>query len=543
MGKRRAPSEVAAIRARLQAEFVANLSNPGVTPQDLPLSSPDVCKWRCIVEECGHTWETRFQFRARSINPTGCPECWNRRNRVPRPGESLADVNPDLTKQFRRNLDRPGREPTTLLPQSHDRCEWECEQGHVWPATVANRTNGRGCRDCTGHGRTPFECNVAMLVEAASGLVVELDHRVRLPGRSEDRFDLFMPGPELLIDLDPEWSHDRAGSLERDTAKAEAALAAGLDFERIRGKSLPPIPLAGFPLVEAGPGVVPEDWAAAVGSVLRRRGLPWKVLAAAETTAAFVKGARLWQDVVAGPAITALDVAPHLEREFVANLTNPGKGLDRMPPGCNDVCAWKCREPDCGFEWEIGLDVRALAGRGCRRCGYKRMAAANSRPGPGESLGDVNPTMAAELVRVIDHPDWTAFDLLPNSNRDCLWKCPDPDCGREYPAPLNRRTGQSSGCPDCARKRSAAGRIRPRPGHSLQDKYGAIAAEFVEVIGEPTMTPSDLRPSSAKMCRWQCVRPSCDGAWEATPDQRTRRGGTGKPCPKCHPPRRSPSRL
>ncbi|MFD4416054.1 zinc-ribbon domain-containing protein [Streptomyces sp. NPDC058476] len=228
-----------------------------------------------------------------------------------------------------------------------------------------------------------------MLVEAASGLSVELDHRLRLPGRKEDRFDLFLPDPApgLLIDLDPEWTHGRPGSLERDTAKTAAALAAGLDVERIRSRGLPPVPVHGLTHHEAGTGVDPEDWAEAVGFVLRRRGLAWRQLAPAEVTAAFTKGAQLWENVVAGPKVSAVDVAPHLEEEFVANLTNPGRGPNRMPPGCNDVCAWRCRKPGCGYEWEAVLHSRVLAGSGCSRCGYKRMGAANSRP--GRSAGDL----------------------------------------------------------------------------------------------------------------------------------------------------------
>lgn len=544
MGGRRSASETAAVRARLKIEFVGNLSSPGVLLEDMPLSSTDQCQWSCSVEGCGHQWPTRLQFRTRAIKPSGCPECWTRRNRAPGPGESLADLDPVLTRQFRQNLSRPDRGPDTLRPQSHDLCEWECAQGHFWPATLANRTNGRGCPDCTGHGRSPFECNVAMLVEAASGLNVELDHRVRLPGRNEDRFDLFLPepAPGLLIDLDPEWTHGRPGSLERDTAKTAAALAAGLDVERIRSRGLPPVAVQGFTHHEAGPGVDPEDWAEAVGFVLRRRGLSWRQLSPTEVTAAFKKGAQLWENVVAGPEVSAVDVAPHLEEEFVANLTNPGRGPHRMPPGCNDVCAWRCRKPDCGYEWEVALHSRALSGRGCSRCGHARVGAANSRPGPGESLAEVNPTMAAELIGVVDHPGWTAFDLLPTSNKTCQWRCPEPRCRFEYPAPLSRRSGQSSGCPRCARQRTVAARVRPKPGQSLQDLHAVIASEFVEVIGEPNLTAKDLRPNSAKRCRWMCSKPGCPGRWAATPEHRTRRGGNGKRCPVCHPPRKSRSR-
>ncbi|MFI7368215.1 zinc-ribbon domain-containing protein [Streptomyces sp. NPDC050149] len=450
-------------------------------------------------------------------------------------------MNPDLARQFRRNLSRPERGPDTLRPQSHDLCEWECAQGHVWSAMLANRTNGRGCQTCTGHGRSPFECNVAMLVEAASGLTVELDHRLRLPGRSQDRFDLYLPepAPGLLIDLDPAWTHGRPGSLERDTAKTKAALAAGLDVERIRSRGLPPVPIHGFAHHEAGPGVDPKDWAESVGFVLRRRGLSWQPLTPADVTAALTKGAQLWARVVAGPEVSAVDVVPHLEQEFIANLTNPGKTSDRMPPGCNDVCFWRCQKPDCGHEWNAVLNRRALAGHGCPRCGYARVGAANSRPGPGESLAEVNRAMATELIEVVDHPGLTAFDLFPTSNKKCRWRCPDPHCQFEYSAPPSRRTSQSSGCPQCARRRTIAGRMRPKPGQSLQDVHPAIASELVEVIGEPNLTAKEVRPSSAKSCRWACSKPGCSGRWKATPDQRSRRGGTGKRCPACYPPRKS----
>ncbi|WP_428834489.1 zinc-ribbon domain-containing protein [Nonomuraea maheshkhaliensis] len=95
------------------------------------------------------------------------------------------------------------------------------------------------------------------------------------------------------------------------------------------------------------------------------------------------------------------------------------QGLDRMPPGCNDLCAWRCSKSDCGHEWEIELSTRTLAGRGCKECGHRKTGADNSRPGPGESLAEVNPALAAQLVEVVDHPRWTAWDLLPNSNKSC----------------------------------------------------------------------------------------------------------------------------
>jgi hypothetical protein len=100
-----------------------------------------------------------------------------------------------------------------------------------------------------------------MLVEAASGLTVELDHRLRVPSRKEDRFDLFLPKLNLLVDLDPAWLHGKPDSIARDTAKTQAALNAGLDLERIRERGLPPLTVPGLTHHEAGPGLDPEEWA------------------------------------------------------------------------------------------------------------------------------------------------------------------------------------------------------------------------------------------------------------------------------------------
>ncbi|MGY5135575.1 zinc-ribbon domain-containing protein [Streptomyces nigrescens] len=524
--------------ARLQREFLANLSNPGLRLEEMPWSSKNRCLWRCSHASCGHEWPTTLRFRTRRKNPSGCPACWRKRNRAPGAGESLADVNPALAEQFRRNLSRPERGPDSLRLKSHDTCEWECRQGHVYPARVANRAIGRGCPKCSGQGRSFFECKVAGLVEASCGMFVELDHRLRLPGRGEDRFDLFMPDLGLLLDLDPAWSHRGPASVVRDTVKTEAAMAAGLDLVRIRERGLPLLPVSGLMLYEAGPGVDPEEWAAAIGYMLRRRGVSWNELDAAQVTTALVRASELWQEAVSGPKVSALQVAPGLLDEFVANLTNPGRGLDRMPPGCNDLCAWRCLEPGCGYEWQAPLATRTLAGRGCRECGWRKTGAANSRPGPGESLAEVNPALAEQLMEVLGHPGWTARDLLPNSNKSCRWRCPNPECWHEWPASPGQRSGQGSGCPECGRLRTATARARPKSGQSLQDRFPEVAAELVEVIGRPGRTAIELRPGSGMECRWRCAKPGCPGSWMASPEQRTRRGGTGKRCPECHPPRR-----
>jgi predicted heme/steroid binding protein len=194
--------------------------------------------------------------------------------------------------------------------------------------------------------------------------------------------------------------------------------------------------------------------------------------------------------------------------------------------------------PGCGNEWEVPLQVRALSVRGCQECGWRKTGAHHSRPRLGESLAEVSPTLAAELIEVIDHPGWTVNDLLPYSNKQCRWRCSKPGCGYKWSAPPSRRSGEGSGCSECGHKRTPAARARPKLGQSLLDHYPMIGAELVEVIRHPGWTASDLRVSSTKPCTWQCSKSGCSSTWEATPDQRTRRGGTGKRFPECHPPRK-----
>jgi len=67
---------------------------------------------------------------------------------APPPGQSLADKQPDIAKQWAYDLNAP------LLPehfrrQANKRVWWRCENGHVWKVSINNRTqHGTGCPAC-----------------------------------------------------------------------------------------------------------------------------------------------------------------------------------------------------------------------------------------------------------------------------------------------------------------------------------------------------------------------------------------------------------
>lgn len=69
--------------------------------------------------------------------------------RPPKPGKSLADVNPTLASSWHPTLNR-SISPTDVSQSSGWKAWWLCAQcGNEWQATVANRhRNGQGCPEC-----------------------------------------------------------------------------------------------------------------------------------------------------------------------------------------------------------------------------------------------------------------------------------------------------------------------------------------------------------------------------------------------------------
>lgn len=67
---------------------------------------------------------------------------------APPPGESLADMQPDISKEWAYDLNKP------LLPEhfrhkANKKVWWRCKNGHTWNVSINNRTqHGTGCPFC-----------------------------------------------------------------------------------------------------------------------------------------------------------------------------------------------------------------------------------------------------------------------------------------------------------------------------------------------------------------------------------------------------------
>jgi hypothetical protein len=97
--------------------------------------------WRCRL---GHFWDAPPSSRT---SGSGCPTC---AGKITLKGfNDLETVSSQLAKEAY------GWDPSTVTVSSNKSFLWKCEEGHVWRATVNNRSAGKGCPTCANSGFDP----------------------------------------------------------------------------------------------------------------------------------------------------------------------------------------------------------------------------------------------------------------------------------------------------------------------------------------------------------------------------------------------------
>jgi len=113
--------------------------NKGLTTDRIAANRNKKAWWICGE---GHSWEAVISSRNRG---NGCPYCGSRA--VWAGYNDLAALRPDIATQFYHPRNR-GLEPHQVTVYSHRKVWWKCSCGHLWKATVANRSNGHDCPLC-----------------------------------------------------------------------------------------------------------------------------------------------------------------------------------------------------------------------------------------------------------------------------------------------------------------------------------------------------------------------------------------------------------
>ena len=113
--------------------------NEGLTPNDVTPGSGKKAWWQC---EKGHEYQSRIDHRA---NGVGCPICSNKQ--VLAGFNDLATRESELARQWHPSKNE-GLTPSDVTPGSGKKAWWQCEKGHGYQSSIADRVNGVGCPFC-----------------------------------------------------------------------------------------------------------------------------------------------------------------------------------------------------------------------------------------------------------------------------------------------------------------------------------------------------------------------------------------------------------
>ncbi len=209
------------------------------------------------------------------------------------------------------------------------------------------------------------------------------------------------------------------------------------------------------------------------------------------------------------PAVAA-DWHPELNGELTPADVKPGSNLKVW---------WRCSA--CVHEWQAVINNRTTRASRCPECSKRLVRESRTTPGPGESLAETDPELAAEW-----HPDknrpLTPADVRPTRSLKVWWRC--SVCRREWRAIIRERA-MGRGCSNCAARRRAAKRVTVprRRGQRLPEHL--LAEWHPDLIGRG---PSTVTGGSDYRAWWRCS--TCGHQWQASVSNRVAHGSG---CPDC----------
>ncbi|MBF6302094.1 hypothetical protein IU459_31800 [Nocardia amamiensis] len=555
--------------------------NGDTTPSDVSRASRDKAWWLCA--DCGHVWEAAIANRT-SGKQTKCPECNHRRKGLPRQGQSLADLHPNLMPEWHPTKNA-GLFPQQLKPGSHKPVWWRCSRcGHEWPAAPLTRTKqGSGCRPCSYITRIAAR-DVPKPGQSFAELFPDIAAQWH-PTKNNRRPEELKPGSDIKAWwVCPRRGHEWEARVYTRTGSYKTGCPHCRDMPE-EGQSLADL----YPSVAAEWHPTkndrrPEDYrsgsAESVWWKCKPRGHVWESTISNRTAA----GGRscpkctLWgvseQEIrlryeleaagclvdhdfpritVSGrPPVNADIVMPDyrvvIEFDGARYHGTPEAAVrDRTQSDALSAAGWTVirvrQEPLQLLDLH---DVQMPAGSTTKHTALlvlQKLIDLGFRPSKSAAYQeDPNPWATAEADSVIYRhhkrslatafPDlakeWDTEhngDIIPEqtnpgSREPVWWVC--ATCSHEWKTSPKCRTTGGSGCPRCARQRGAAANRTPSPGRSAADLRPDLLRIW-DVERNGSLTLYDLKLGTATEVHWRC--PDCGHRWKIRP----RRTGC-RPC-------------
>lgn len=384
--------------------------NCGLMPMDVLPNSNKKVWWKCSK---GHEWQSTVANRN---NGNGCPYCLGR---YAVKGENdLQTVNPALVKEwnYEKNDDL---KPEEFTANSNKDVWWKCSKGHVWHASIANRSKGNGCPVCNSERKTSFPEYALAYYLKRSGL--DVVHSYRAKGYE---LDIYIPSLKIAIEYDGYYWHKNR--MRKDIEKNYKCKKDGIKLYRLR-EGLPPLNDSSIDyIVQENQKNLSKVLEAVLSEIIGDC-----ISVDMETDAVAIENLRVLTEkenslFFSNPETTG---EWHYEKNGVLKP-------EHFAPNSHRKVWWKCQ---IGHEWQASIANRNK-GRGCPYCSGKKVL-----PGYND-LQTVNPALANEW-NYEKNTGVRPIDVTPNSNKKAWWICSN---GHEWEAKINNRNN-GNGCPICRR--------------------------------------------------------------------------------------------
>ena len=222
------------------ATFYPNLAkewnyekNEGLKPTNVTFGSHKKVWWYLPYDDPVTGKHFDFEWEARIHNRTsgeGCPFLVGKQIHIG--FNDLLTLRPDLVKQWHPTKNG-NLLPIDVTTGSSKKIWWQCEKGHEWKSTIANRVKGSGCPTCAKEFSTSFpEQAIYYYVKKCFTDAVNTD-RETLDGKE---IDVFIPSIKTAIEYDSKTYHQ---DTIKDINKNKIAFQKDIRMIRIREHGCP----------------------------------------------------------------------------------------------------------------------------------------------------------------------------------------------------------------------------------------------------------------------------------------------------------------
>ena len=460
--------------------------NGNLTPEMVTAGSGKKVWWQC---KHNHEWEALIHNRAKG---RGCPYCSGHRIWVG--FNDLAITHPNIASEWHPNKNG-ALTPEMVTAGSNKKIWWQCEHGHEWQATVANRTNGRNCPYCSKNGTSIPELTLLYYIR---NIRFDAIHRYRDLGFE---LDIYIPELKIAIEYD---GHKYHKNTKKDIIKNRKCLKNDIKLYRIRETGLSELNDSSVDyFYKYGNDISFSEVISNLLSDISETEIKVNVTEDFAKINDFIKHTEIEESLAKHNPELAAEWHPTKNGSLIPEMVTPGSGIQVW---------WQCK---AGHEWKTRIKSRTYLNTGCPYCSGRQPILGKT------DLATKYPQLSKEW-----HPNkngaLTPQDVSKGSKKKVWWQC---DSGHEWQSTINNRT-KGNGCPYCAGKKALSG------FNDFATTHPALAREWHSTKNKK-LTPNMVKPCSNRKVWWQCSH--CGHEYQRIIANQTKKGHLPR-CPHCKTP-------